>query len=518
MQHKTAALIFLLLLSTFLLLSSLRIDSGDGETIYQVTRSLVEGSGFAIPPPSLDAAVVDPFGEPIPPEELDGGGPYGAWGSDGRYYAQYGVGQSLLAAPLYLAGLAFYRVSGWGTAGIVSRAAVMLLNPLVLALTGAALYRLARRLGYGRGPAVGAALLSALATPLWVYSKTFFSEPLVALALVVAVLGALRGDAGRSSGWALCGAALGGTVLVKPVALVVAPAFLLYAALRAQGRWRAVAGVAGPLLAGLAGVAAYNQARFGSFLDTGYRTAAWNVAPWVGLAGLLISPGKGLMWYCPVLPVGIGGLVILARREGRAAALLSGVAASYLLVHSVYNHWHGGGAWGPRLILPIVPLLTLPVAEVFRHPPRRAWLQLALALLLAGSAILQLPAVLVHPGRTLQALYDRAASPTDYTLRLLYRPADSPLLGQWRSLLEVAALARSAEARHAVIQTARAAALQENGDPATAIVGHLSFNTFDLWPVYWLVLGAPWPPLVVVEGALAAAAGWVLWRLRQGGG
>ena len=54
--------------------------------------------------------------------------------------------------------------------------------------------------------------------------------------------------------------------------------------------------------------------------------------------------------------------------------------------------------------------------------------------------------------------------------------------------------------------------------PATAIVGHLSFNTFDLWPVYWLILGAPWLPLVAVEGALAAVAGWALWRLQQGDG
>ena len=103
-DRRTACLVELLLLLVYLLLSPMRIGSGDGETIYQVTRSFVEGRGFAIPPPSPDAVVLDPFGEPIPPEELRGGGPYGAWGSDGRYYAQYGIGQSLLAVPFYLMG------------------------------------------------------------------------------------------------------------------------------------------------------------------------------------------------------------------------------------------------------------------------------------------------------------------------------------------------------------------------------------------------------------------------------
>ncbi|HIE38324.1 MAG TPA: hypothetical protein EYP77_04510, partial [Anaerolineae bacterium] len=189
-------LVVLLLFSLYLLLASLRIGSGDGETIYQVTRALVEGRGFAIPSPPPDAVVVDPFGEPIPPERLRGGGPYGAWGADGRYYAQYGAGQPLLAASLYLLGRRVYRLTGWGTEGFVTRAAVALLNPLVLALAGGLLYRLARRLDYGREAAVATALITALATPLWVYSKTFFSEPLVTLMLVAAVLAALAGEAG----------------------------------------------------------------------------------------------------------------------------------------------------------------------------------------------------------------------------------------------------------------------------------------------------------------------------------
>ena len=184
-DRRIAFLIIVLLFSLLLLVASLRIGSGDGGTIYQVTRSLVEEGSFVIPPPSRTAVVVDPFGEPIPPEELRGGGPYGAWGIDGQYYAQYGVGQPLLAVPFYLLGRGVHRLTGWGTEGFVTRAAVTLLNPLALSLAGGVLYVLARRLGYNKDAAVGVVLVVSLATPLLVYSKTFFSEPLVAVALLV---------------------------------------------------------------------------------------------------------------------------------------------------------------------------------------------------------------------------------------------------------------------------------------------------------------------------------------------
>jgi hypothetical protein len=313
---------------------------------------------------------------------------------------------------------------------------------------------------------------------------------------------------------------VGAAFLVKPVALAAAPAFLAFALLCRQGRWRPAGLVAVPLVAAATGVAVYNWARFGSPLDTGYRTAAWNVAPWIGLWGLLLSSGKGLLWYCPPLVLGLAGLVVLGRRRARAAVLMGGVSLLYLLAHASYNHWHGGGSWGPRLILPVLPLVVLPLAGWIECPPRAAWARLGLALLLAAGMVLQMPAILAYPPRALQALYDRSATATAYTLRLLYRPADSPLLLQWRSLLEVAALTRDAEARTAVGEMARRERDQvaAQKDWMSRAVGVLSFNVFDLWPVTWSMLGAPVGVLLAVEGALLAAAGGAaraLWRRVQ---
>jgi len=517
-SRRTFILIVLFLLSFYLSLASLHIGSGDGVIMYQVTRALVEMQSVAIPPPPPGTVVVDHWGEPIPTDRLRRGGQYGAWGVDGRYYAQYGVGQSLLAVPFYVLGRWVYQLTHWGTADFASRVGVMLLNPLVLALVGGVVYQLAQKLGYGPGAALGVALVVCLATPLWVYSKTFFSEPLVALAFVVAALAAVWGDQGSAAGWAICGAALGMAALIKPVTLAVPPAFLAYAASHRHRRGQALALVAGPILLAIIGVAIYNAVRFGSPLDTGYRTAAWNVPPWVGLYGLLLSPGKGLIWYCPPIVLGLAGWIPLARRQPRAAKLLVGASILYLLVHSAYNHWHGGGAWGPRLVLPIVPLLVLPLAEWLQRPVRQNWARLALAAVLVAGFVIQLPAVLVRPARTLQSLYDRSVSPTQYTVRQLYRISDSPLVGQWQSLLEVSSLMRHAPSRAAVTQIAQAAkeGAVSPDDGLVEAAGILSFNSFDLWPVLWGMLGAPVFPLVFAELVLAGLMGWAhLQFLRQ---
>jgi hypothetical protein len=188
------------------------------------------------------------------------------------------------------------------------------------------------------------------------------------------------------------------------------------------------------------------------------------------------------------------------------------------LVHSAYNHWHGGGAWGPRLVLPIVPLLVLPLAEWLQRPVRQNRARLALAAVLVAGFVIQLPAVLVRPARTLQSLYDRSVSPTQYTVRQLYRISDSPLVGQWQSLLEVSSLMRHAPSRAAVTQiaqTAKEGALSPD-DGLVEAAGILSFNSFDLWPVLWGMLGAPVFPLVFVELVLAGLMGWAhLQFLRQ---
>ena len=76
---------------------------------------------------------------------------------------------------------------------------VLLHGALVTAAAGAFVYLAARELGYGVGLSLLLALLWGLASPAWVYTKRFMSEPLSALALVAAAYFALRATRGSRS-------------------------------------------------------------------------------------------------------------------------------------------------------------------------------------------------------------------------------------------------------------------------------------------------------------------------------
>ncbi len=499
-------MVFAFLIAFFSLIAALRIDTIDGALVYQVARSMASGDGFAVPAPQDDR------------------GAHGDWGVDGRFYAPYALGASLSVLPFYLLGEAVYRITGWGTLGYVTRVAVSLRNVLVGALTGCVLLRLVWRLGYPERAAVIAALAGVLATPFILYVKTMFSEPLLTLLLLWAFLAVLQAEQGSRGGWFVAGIALGCASLVKPATLAVVPVFLGYAIWTRSGsaRWKAPLEMATPILCGVLITGWYNVVRFGSPVSTGYRGVRFDQPPWIGLYGLLLSPGKGLLWFCPLVIAGAAGLVRLFARRPQHALLIIAVVIPFLGVHSVYREWHGGGGWGPRLILPLIPLLTLPAAEWFGKTDGGRPVQLMLALVLVLSLLVQVPAVLVHWGRAAQAVYDASASQTEYAYRIAYRVADSSLWRQWVSLMEVSSLMRDPQRRLAVIQAARElgreqaclpTSVADNNDELTATVGYLAFNTFDFWWIYWIILGAPWWSVIWVVAILLLVFGWSGWRV-----
>jgi hypothetical protein len=125
----------------------------------------------------------------------------------------------------------------------------------------------------------------------------------------------------------------------------------------------------------LAALGYFNYTRFGNVLQLGY-TSNPNVsygafvAPWQGLMGLLLSSGKGLLWYCPVVMV---GLILWRSFHTRFPALsitlLSAVMFRVCFIAS-RSDWHAGFSLGPRYLVLIVPLLILPAGETVA-----AWLR-----------------------------------------------------------------------------------------------------------------------------------------------
>ena len=512
-DRHIALSLFLLLFALYLLSASLRIDGGDGERMVGVSYSLVTGQGFAIPVEPLTEDFFGPWGEMQPVEVLKGGDGYGMWGKDGRYYAKYGLGWSLAAAPLCALGRTLAVLLPGATEGFVTRAAVMLLNPLLTAVSGVLVFHLARRF-YPASLAATLAVLYGLGTIAWYYAKSAFSEPLVTLLLLGALVAVERGYL------TIAGAALGGMVLTRQMALPLAVPVVVWALLRIRrDGWKrllkSALALLVPLALGQLAVLGYNAMRFGDPLEYGYWGVGWDTPLFLGLYSQLLSPGKGVFVFNPVLLLGVLGWPTLARRRPEWAWLILALVIFHLVPHALYDDWAGGGGWGPRLLLPIVPLVLLPAGEVLQRWQRRQAGQMVVALLVALSLFIQVLGVSVNWARYLQYVLEQSTTTVEYFHRVHYRWADSPILGQVRSLQEVLALMRDPGSREALSVLVNPEQQSSLADWQSGAVGLLSYNVPDFWFVYLWFLGLPAGILAGLALLLVGVAARAALRLRQ---
>ena len=307
-----------------------------------------------------------------------------------------------------------------------TRFAFSFVNAPVVALTCALLVPLARALGYAATPAVAVGLGAGLATPLWPYAKHDFAEPLAALCIVAATLLAL------GSGLSARRLALAGAVAALAAAARYTAVWLLPVLALALRTPRAMALFAlAPALLGIAALATGRLPAIWSGAGRGVALGWLDFSLWNGLYGLLLSPGKGLAWYAPVLlPLAVAGAVPFVRAQRWRAIPFLTLPLLYLLTYGSKGVWHGGG-WGPRYLVPVIPLLavlSLPILErLFRGGSRPA--ALALGALVALSVGVQTLGVLKHPNLYSVMFRDHVlAGLPEYGRHLGGAPAE----GYWR--------------------------------------------------------------------------------------
>lgn len=246
-----------------------------------------------------------------------------------------------------------------------------------------------------------AVLLAGLGSPLGAYATSDYSEPLQAAALggaLALAFGAARETAPGASARlaAAAGFSAGLAVLLKSSLVAVAPILLLPLAapstLRGRRLLATTLGSSVPMAAWLV----LEIARFGAPFS-GYGGEGFSHPVFDGLWRLLVGPNRGLLLFFPA--AALAGVALLRDLRGgadaprRLAAAASLAAATVLLVTAAtWWAWHGAGGWGPRLLVPAVPLLAPWAALVAADLPDRP------RRLVAGLSIaLNLPPLLLHP-------------------------------------------------------------------------------------------------------------------------
>ncbi|MBN1866993.1 hypothetical protein JW916_06840 [Candidatus Sumerlaeota bacterium] len=449
MRHAPSIFLFLALL--YLLTLGGHLYSPDEEILFRTTESLATRG-------ALDIESLSGFATRT--------------GTDGLEYAQYGVGQPVAAIPFYWLGRGLARVvpaEKWVALRSAMRTdyppvspdeppselaretacrfAVSSFNLFVTALTGTFLFLLARRLGGSERAAWLAALMWGAGSAAWPHARTFFTEPLATLCLILAfemlaryfvpsplsperneteegpeplACGCLHSCAcgreglgsstlplfaGIAAAYA-CLVRLDSVVLLAPLAPLV-----VWGDLRTRNGegaerrlWREAARhavqrkvylrltvFAIPVVVAGGLVLLLNTLHFGSPFASAYSDQpegiAFSTPILAGLYGFLFSVGKGMFFFSPGLVLGLWGFGPMVRKRPVFGLALLLAVVLFLLFQSAWRNWTGGWCWGPRHIVQIHALLAIPIAMWLADRWTRGRRFVAVWLLGVGAAV-----------------------------------------------------------------------------------------------------------------------------------
>jgi hypothetical protein len=334
------------------------ISDGDSFSTRLLPLSLLAGGGLTLDP-IADAA------RTIPPENRN---PYPFWvwaGPGGHLYSFYPVATSVLIAPLYLPADLFLRARGRETQRTLRVAAFMekLCASLVAAVSVGLVFVL---LGRCLQPTMALLLTLAFAfgTETWtIASQALWQHGMAELVLTTALLVATARRFPDGITIATLGVCAGLLAAIRPPDAILSVALLSWTSWRVGRRSFVAWGIA---LALTLPPVLFNRYVFGGVAG-GYHTVGidrWS-HPWYGhplvegIAGLLASPAKGLLVFCPFF------LWLAARLtqdratpSERSLSLTLGIAISLSIVVYACADWRAGNCYGPRFLTDILPALV----------------------------------------------------------------------------------------------------------------------------------------------------------------
>jgi hypothetical protein len=348
--------------------------AGDASSVRIATVTLINTGKWAVP-----ADKASTFGER---------GQYFYQNAAGNWYSKYGILNMLFYVPILE-----LQKCVTGKLVDVSILFLNLFNLVLSCATACYLVMIVRR--YTRSTAtVWVFVLSAFyATFWWNYLRTQTFEiyvTLFTLGLYYHLVSALdgkrvAGDRPANIHLLAAGIFLGALCLSKNVYLILVPVLAGLFALWHFGRSARPSSAdhrrdrlfwyslwfwipLGSLLCLMLGSNAY---RFGSPFNTGY--TQWvqenhlfkaNIVP--ALTAYLFSKQKSIFLHFPLMIFALPGWLAFGkqRRFDALTALLLGLVL--VLVNSAFRNWQGDSCYGPRYLLPVAPLLSLPFIHVLR--------------------------------------------------------------------------------------------------------------------------------------------------------
>jgi hypothetical protein len=310
--------------------------------------------------------------------------------ANGRWYSKYGVMNALVSLPpLWAQAAAGGDISATGTYpsllafNLWNVALSVALAVLLYALTGLYTGRTWLRIAF--------VLATLYCSSLWFYLRAQSSELCQAVFFAALFLCLARYFRSRSGAW------LAGAWILAAALLLTRVSFGLLLPIVGLLAWRherrLTAMIVLPPLAALALLALVNYVKFGSPLLTGYHAWRPDLSSFGGsladgVWGYLFAPRFSIFLHYPLLLLALFGAREFWRRHRMDAIAMAAVFVAFFLMLSKLPLWAGEFAYGPRYLLFVLPVLSLPAITFVEGLRARAWAA-GIVLALAYSFYLQ---------------------------------------------------------------------------------------------------------------------------------
>ncbi|MDI6783386.1 MAG: hypothetical protein QME64_04720 [bacterium] len=401
-------LVFLVFLSGYLLMfgRAQEYSYADGSLMFNVTKSIVEDGRVTSRVPGLYR------------------------GSAYIAQSKYGLGFSIFTVPFYGAAKLFAVMVAPLELDTITRLAPMLANIFITAFTGAVLYAFGSRLFQDKQIALMVTALYGFASNALPYSRYDFAEPLTGLCILIAIYTLVRFQHSQKIAWLwFSSLAVSYAMFTRIVSAMVILIWLLE-----LFRWfkkekiplnlNLIMGITVPIFITLVLFFWYNYARYGSLLITGYEadiehSRFFFTSILTGMYGLLLSPGKGILWYSPPVFLSLLAFPIFWNENRKLCMLFLAIVIIHLVIYSGWVAWEGGWCWGPRHLVPIVPLLILPIGFWLKSIP---WAKVVWLIIFSIGVFVQWLGIVYPFNFYIQAMLDQGAQFQDLLFKQQYNP------------------------------------------------------------------------------------------------
>ena len=380
----------------------------------------------------------------------------------------------------------------------------------VLCSVGAVFLYLILRLVFDQPirPAFVGVLLFSFCSFYWSYSRMAFDGVLCAILLLAAML-CLFLFARRRETWLLIAAfALLGygfiTRLSMLLAIVAAGIYLLLVLGPRLKQVRHAAIVASLTLAPfVAWQLYYNHLRTGNYFMSPVQSPKYfdngltgNV--FVGLLGLLFSPGKSILVYCPPALLSLFLVRKFYRTARNEAVFVVALSVFWLLLHAKLHSWYGAWGWGPRHFITVTPVMAIPFL-VERFSLRWLPAKVLAAATLSFGFLLGIASIIVNYQYRTQLALPGGGLETTWVWSITGNQAVDALVAAVRNL-------------HTLVFGGVYLVV-----PGISAANMAASNTVNIWWVTAHRMGIGAMPLALCVAALTIFAGLGLWLVYQAG-